>query len=418
MNLYGLKSWFGVYGSKRVAILIAVGFSSGLPLALTGSTLQAWLVSEGINLKLIGIFSIVGMPYSLKILWSPLLDRYSIPFLGRRRSWIFIFQVLLAFLFVLLAFLNPSNSIGLVGIVAFMIAFSSASQDIVIDAYRTEVLQPDERGAGAATTVLGYRIAMLVSGALALMLSDIMPWKNVFLLLGIVMLSCVIFTFIAPEPHTYSSSPKSLKEAVVLPFIDYFSRPSAISMLLFIVVFKLGDVLAASMTTPFLLDIGFTRSEVGLVYKAFGLASTLIGALLGGGVMSRIGMNRSLWVFAILQALSNFAFAILAMVGKNYYMLVCAVAIENITGGMGTAGFVAFLMSLCNTRFTATQYALLSSLMALTRVIAGVPTGFLASNLGWTQYFVVTTLGALPGIMLLPKFASWNAKGQTALNVD
>ncbi len=418
MILNNLKSWFGVYGSRRVTILTAIGFSSGLPLALTGSTLQAWLVSKGINLELIGIFSIVGMPYSLKILWSPLLDRYTIPFLGRRRGWILIFQVLLAALFVFLSFLDPSTSIGLVGVVAFMIAFSSASQDIVVDAYRTEVLQPDERGAGAATTVLGYRIAMLVSGALALMLSDIMPWKNVFLILGIVMLSCVIFTFVAPEPFAYSASPKSLKEAVVLPLLDYFSRPSAVSMLLFIVVFKLGDVLAASMTTPFLLDIGFTRSEVGLVYKAFGLASTLIGALVGGGIMSRIGLNKSLWVFAVLQALSNLSFAVLAMVGKNYYMLVCAVAIENITGGMGTAGFVAFLMSLCNTRFTATQYALLSSLMAFTRVIAGVPTGFLASNLGWTQFFMVTTLGALPGIMLLPRFAPWSKKNQTILNTD
>ncbi len=407
------KSFFEVYGNRRVAILTGIGFSSGLPLALTGSTLQAWLVSAGINIKLIGIFSIVGLPYSLKILWSPLLDRFSVPFLGRRRGWILVFQILLAILFISLGFINPKTAVIVVGLATLSIAFFSASQDIVIDAYRTEVLKPEERGAGAATTVFGYRIAMLVSGALALIMSDIMSWNKVFFVLGVIMFLCGIFTFIAPEPEHKPIPPKNIREAVILPFIDYFSRPSAISMLLFIVVFKLGDVLAAAMTTPFLLDLGFSRSEVGLVYKAFGLASTLIGAMVGGSLMARIGLNRSLWIFAILQALSNLAFAALAMVGKNYNMLVVAVAVENITGGMGTAGFVAFLMSLCNTRYTATQYALLSSLMAITRVIAGVPTGYMASSLGWSQYFIATTLGALPGILLLPHFAPWNAKNET-----
>ncbi|MBW1974733.1 MAG: AmpG family muropeptide MFS transporter [Deltaproteobacteria bacterium] len=408
-----MKKFIEIYLNRRVSVLTGLGFSSGLPLALTGSTLQAWLMTFGTDIRIIGLFSIVGLPYTFKPIWSPLLDRFSPPFLGRRRGWILLFQLILATIIATMGLLNPRKLPLIAAIMALSIALFSASQDIVIDAYRTEILKPEERGAGAATTVFGYRMAMLVSGGLALMLSDLMPWKTVFLLLGITMALCTLFTALSPEPENQSKTPSSLKEAVVLPFADYFSRPSAVSMLFFIILFKLGDVLAAAMTTPFLLDLGFSRSEIGLVYKAFGLASTLAGAGVGGTILAAVGLNRSLWIFAGLQAISNLSFAVLASLGKNHAMLIAAVAVENIAGGMGTAGFVAFLMSLCNTRFTATQYALLSSLMAVTRVVAGIPTGFMAAHFGWTMYYVLSTLGAVPGILLLPKFAPWNSEPET-----
>lgn len=308
--------------------------------------------------------------------------------------------------------LNPSQFLIALGMVAFWIAFLSASQDIAIDAYRTDVLEEKEQGAGAATSVLGYRIAMLVSGAFAMILSDYIPWSIVYIIMGFLIFVCSVFTIFAPEPPQVSSVPQSLKEAVVYPLKNYFSRSRSIETILFIISFKLGDALASTMTTPFLLDLGFSRSEVGIIYKTLGLMTTILGALLGGAITARIGLLRSLWIFAALQAISNFSFVALASVGKNYILLVLSVAIENMTGGMGTAGFIAFLMSLCDRRFTATQYALLSSLMAVTRIIAGTPTGFMVAHLGWVRYFAVTVIGALPAIMLLPKVAPWNSSAK------
>ncbi len=406
-----MKSWLSVYGRRRVLCLLGLGFSSGLPLALTGSTLQAWMASEKVDIRLIGIFSLVGLPYTLKILWAPLMDRYVPPWLGRRRGWILITQLLLAAAITVLGAFSPSRYAALVGLLAFSVAFLSASQDIVIDAYRADVLPDEEKGAGAATSVVGYRIAMLTSGALALILSDHLPWHRVYTLMGVLMAACAVFTFVSPEPDASgnsSSAPATLREAVWMPLSDYFRRSGAVEMLAFIMVFKLGDAIAGAMTTPFLLDLGFSRTDVGTVNKAFGLLSTIVGTLAGGGVISRIGIHRSLWIFAFLQAVSNFAFTGLALLGKNYPAMVGAVAIENVCGGLGTAAFLAFLMSLCNKRYTATQFALLSSLMAVTRVLAGAPTGFLVASLGWPLFYAVSTLGALPGILLLPRFAPWN----------
>lgn len=387
--------------------LLGLGFSSGLPLALTSSTLQAWLQTEGVDLRVIGIFSLVGLPYTLKMLWSPLMDRYSPRFLGRRRGWILISQVILAGLILALGAISPAQVPFLAAALALTIAFFSSSQDIVVDAYRADVLRTQELGAGAATAVVGYRLALLVSGALALILSDYLPWKFVYTLMAVLMLLCVAFTFAAPEPEQPVIPPKSLKEAVWGPLSAYFQHKGAVEMLIFIMVYKLGDAIAGAMTTPFLLDIGFTRTEVGTVNKAFGLLSTILGTLAGGGIIAKIGINRSLWVFGFLQALSNLAFTALAVIGKNTVALCGTIAIENICGGMGTAAFVAFLMSLCDKRFTATQYALLSSLMAISRVLAGIPTGFMAVWLGWPLFFSVSILGAVPGLLLLPRFAPW-----------
>ncbi|SFM71865.1 MFS transporter, PAT family, beta-lactamase induction signal transducer AmpG [Thermodesulforhabdus norvegica] len=383
-------------------ILAGLGFSSGLPLALTGSTLQAWLVTEGVDIRLIGAFSLVSLPYSIKALWSPVMDRFVPPFMGRRRGWILICQLLLACSLIAMAFLSPSRFITLLAVLAFFTAFFSASQDIAFDAYRTDVVSENEQGTGAAASVMGYRIAMLVSGAFAMVLSDHIPWKAVYILMGTMMILCCILTLTAPEPAEAQSIPRTLKDAIYLPLKDYFSRPRALPILLFIVCFKLGDALAGAMTTPFLMDLGFSRSDIGLVYKTLGLASTLLGAMAGGALTARLGLYRSLWIFALFQAVSNFSFVLLALVGKSYFLMIGTVIFENTTGGMGTAGFIAYLMSLCNPAFTATQYALLSSLTAVTRVMSGVPSGFMVASMGWAKYFLVTVAGAIPAILLLP----------------
>jgi len=408
-----VKDWLKVYSSRRVLCLLGLGLSSGLPLALTGSTLQAWMASVKVDLRLIGIFSLVGLPYTLKIIWAPLMDRYSIPLLGRRRGWIFASQLLLAGSIVSLGFSSPASMPWVTACLALAVAFFSASQDIVVDAYRADVLAKAELGAGAATSVIGYRIAMLISGALALILSDHLPWYAVYGLMGVMMILNTSFTLWAPEPEERVIPPKTMKEAVLEPLASYFQRSGAVEMLLFIMVFKLADAVAGAMTTPFLLDLGFSRTDVGAVNKAFGLLSTIFGTLAGGGIIARIGINRSLWVFAFIQALSNLSFTALAMLGKSYPAMVIAIGMENICGGMGTAAFIAFLMSLCDKRFTATQYALLSSLMAVTRVLAGVPTGFMVESMGWAMFYAVSVLGAVPGILLLPRFAPWNDRGQT-----
>jgi PAT family beta-lactamase induction signal transducer AmpG len=387
--------------------MLGLGFASGLPLALTGTTLQAWMASEQVDLRVIGIFSLVGLPYTLKVLWAPLMDRFSMPWLGRRRGWILLAQLLLGAFILAMGIVSPAKTPWLVAILALAVAYLSASQDIVVDAYRADVLERSELGAGAATTVVGYRVALLVSGALALILSDHLPWRSVYVLMGLLMTVCVAFTLTAPEPREKIEPPRSLQEAVIQPLTSYFRRDGAVAMLVFIMVYKLGDALAGAMTTPFLLELGFTRTDVGTVNKAFGLLSTIVGTLAGGAVIAHIGVNRSLWIFGFLQAVSNLSFTLLAVVGKHYPLMVTSIGVENLCGGMGNAAFIAFMMSLCDKRFTATQYALLTSFMAVTRILAGVPTGFMVHEMGWAMFYAVTVGGAVPGILLLPRFAPW-----------
>jgi PAT family beta-lactamase induction signal transducer AmpG len=407
-----MQDWLKVYGNRRVLSLVGLGFSSGLPLALIGTTLQAWMTAENVDLRVIGIFSLVGLPYTLKVLWAPVMDRFTPPWLGRRRGWIIITQFLLAGFILALALTSPSIMPWVVASLAFAIAFCSASQDIVIDAYRADVLYEKELGAGAATTVVGYRLAILTSGAVAMIVSDHLPWRTIYLGMATLMLLNTLFTLTAPEPAERAIPPKTLKEAVLEPLFSYFRRPGAVEMLIFIMIYKLSDAMAGAMTTPFLLDMGFTRTDVGTVNKAFGLLSTILGTLAGGSIIARIGINRSLWIFAFLQAFSNLAFAFLALIGRNYASMVAAIGLENICGGMGTAAFVAFMMHLCDKRFTATQYALLTSFMAVTRVLAGVPTGFMANSMGWPMFFLVSMLGGIPGILLLPRFAPWGVRSK------
>jgi PAT family beta-lactamase induction signal transducer AmpG len=399
---FDITPYLQVFRSPRIAVITFLGFSSGLPLALTSGTLQAWMAVAGVNLRTIGIFSLVGLPYTIKFLWSPFMDRFVPPWLGRRRGWIIITQVILMFGISAMAFGSPQRFPWLLAALALSVAFTSASQDIVIDAYRTDVLRERERGAGAAVFVMGYRIAMLVSGALALILSDYIGWHNTYLIMAAGLVIGMIATLLGPEPEENITPPFSLQEAVLGPLKDFFSRNAAIPLLLLIVLYKLGDAYAGVLTTAFLIKgIGFSASEVGTINKGFGLVSLIVGAMFGGSLMVRLGLFRSLLSFGVLQAVSNLSFVILAWVGKSYGMLVFAVAFENLSGGMGTAAFVSLLMAMCNHRYTATQYALLSSLAALGRIFIGPTSGYLAEAFGWASFFFITTLVALPGLLLL-----------------
>lgn len=399
---FNISPYLQVFSSRRIAVITFLGFSSGLPLALTGGTLQAWMTVAGVDLRTIGIFALVGLPYALKFFWSPLMDRFVPPWLGRRRGWIIITQLSLIIGISVMAFSSPQQALLLLAVIALMVAFTSASQDIVIDAYRTDVLHEQERGAGAGVFVMGYRIAWLVSSSLALILSDYIGWKNTYLLMAGVMGVGIIATLFGPEPEEKVIPPGTMKEAVWGPMYDYFSRDSALLLLFLIVLYKLGDAYAGALTTAFLIKgVGFSVSEVGTINKGFGFASLIVGAVFGGALMVRLKLFRSLVIFGILQAISNLSFMVLAWVGKSYGMLVFAVAFENLTGGMGTAAFVSLLMAMCNHRYTATQYALLSSLAALGRIFISPTSGFLVESIGWASFFFITFLTALPGLGLL-----------------
>jgi len=408
-----MKSLFAVFRSPRLFWVLLLGFSSGIPLALTGTTLQAWMATDKIDLTVIGVFSLVGLPYTVKYLWAPVMDRFIPPFLGRRRGWMLVTQLGLVFAISAMAFSNPAGATTLFAVLAFLVAFVSASQDVVVDAYRTEVLEPVELGPGAGVHILGYRIAMLTSGALALILADRLPWKTVYLLMAGSMLVGVIASVFSPEPQLEERPPASLKEAVVQPFVEFLSRPGAQGILLFVILYKLDVVMATALTTPFMLELGFTKTDIGAVTKGFGMIATIVGTLAGGAVVARAGMKASLWLFGILQSVSTLAFLGLARLGHHYPMMVAAIGLENLCSGMGTAAYVAFLMSLCNKRFTATQYALLTSLMAITRVIVGAPTGYLAKTIGWELYFLVSMLAAVPGLLLLLLYPRWTAPSPT-----
>jgi MFS transporter, PAT family, beta-lactamase induction signal transducer AmpG len=402
-----------VFQKPKMAALLLLGFSSGLPLLLTSKTLQAWMTTENVSLTTIGLFSLVALPYSLKFLWSPFLDRFIPPFMGRRRGWLLITQVALVVAIAAMSLQNPQQALQLLAVNALVIAFLSATQDIAVDAYRTDVLEELEMGAGAAVYVLGYRVALIITGALALILADRLPWPFVYLLMAGLMGVGILAAIFAPEPSLQDRPPATLSDAVILPFQEYFQRSGILQgvlILVFIVLYKLGDALVGNMSTPFLLQVGFTQTDVGAIQGGMGILATIVGVLAGGAILSRIGINRSLWLFGGLQAVSNLVYFILAEIGRNYPFMVLAINVENFCAGLGTAAFVAFLMSLCNQRFSATQYALLSSLMAVSRDILVAPAGRLVEATSWPVFFLITLGAALPGLLLLPIFAPWNAK--------
>lgn len=400
--------------SGRMLVALLMGFSSGLPLLLTGSVLQAWMTEEGVDLGTIGLFALVGLPYTLKFLWAPVVDRYALPLLGRRRGWLLLSQVCLMLAIAALGWTHPSQQILPVVLAALLVTFFSASQDIVIDAYRREALVDRELGLGASLYVNGYRVGMLLASGGGLILADFIPFPHVYQLMAVIMLIGIGTTLFAPEPKAAQGLPATLSEAVIHPFVDFFRHQHAWLILLFILLFKVGDTMASNMTIPFYLDIGFSKSEIGAVVKLFGFWATIGGGLLGGIIMLRIGIYQSLWGFGILQAVSTAGFALLALTGYNLPMLAGVIAVENLSGGMGTAAFVAFMASLTNRRFTATQYALLTSLMGIPRVIVAAPTGYMAEGLGWIGFFVFCTLIAIPGLLLLTRFRSWLVETERA----
>lgn len=397
-----MNAYLEIFRSRRVAVVCLLGFSSGLPLALTSGTLQAWMTVSGVDLATIGIFTLVGIPYTWKFLWAPFMDRYVPPFLGRRRGWIAAMQMLLGLGIAVMGALDPATMPWALAVLALMVAFVSASQDVVFDAYRADVLRPVERGIGAAVSVLGYRLAMLVSGALALILSDQIGWQHTYWIMAALMIAAIGATLFGPEPEVEVKPPKTLTEAVAEPLREFFARHGAWGLLLLIVLYKLGDAFAGSLTTAFLIrGVEFTPTEVGAINKGMGLAATLIGVVFGGVLMAKMGLFRSLLLFGILQALSNLTFMWLAAIGKDYGVMILAVGFENLAGGMGTAAFVALLMSMCDKRFTASQFALLSALAAVGRVYVGPASGYMVEAIGWTTFFGFTFLVALPGLLLL-----------------
>ncbi len=392
--------WLTVLFSLRMLIVLLMGFASGLPLLLTGSLLQAWMKESGLNLATIGLFSLVGLPYTLKFLWAPLCDGITPLSLGRRRGWLLIAQSGLVVALLWLSFSHAQQPLRM-ALAALMVAFFSASQDVVIDAYRREILSDEEQGLGASLAVNGYRVGMLLAGGGGLILADLTSFQEVYWIMAGMMALCLPLGFLIPEPPLLAGRPGTLREAVVEPFLEYFQRPNALWLLLFILLYKLGDVMASQLTTPFFLDLGFSKTEIGAIVKLFGFWATVAGGLMGGIWILRIGIHRSLWWFGILQGVSTAGFSILALLGHVTPALACAVALENFTSGLGTAAYTAFMASLTHRCFTATQYALLSGIMGIPRVFIAAPAGFFAQSTGWPVFFSLCVVAAVPGLVLL-----------------
>jgi PAT family beta-lactamase induction signal transducer AmpG len=401
--------------SARMLVAFVMGFACGLPLLLTLSLLQAWMKEEGVDLSVIGLMALVGLPYTLKFMWAPFFDRFTLSFLGRRRGWLLVSQLALVLSIISLGFSDPVNQPWLLAAAALLVTFFSASQDIVVDAYRREDLADNELGLGSSLYINGYRIGMLLASGGGLIMADYMSFTKVYLIMAGCMLPGIICTLRAREPEQPEGTPQTLKAAVIEPLNEYFNRPEAFWILAFILCYKIGDTMATAMTTPFYLDIGFTKTEIGAVVKLFGFWATIGGSLLGGVLMLRLGIHCSLWIFGILQALSTAGFAVLAHLGHSLTGLSAVIAFENFSSGMGTAAYAAFMASITNKKFTATQYALLSSLMGVPRVLASAPTGFLAKALGWETFFITCALIAIPGLVLLHKFAPWHMGTSTII---
>jgi len=398
------KSWSQVVlavFTPRMLIALVMGFAGGLPLFLTSTVLQAWMKESGIDLSTIGLFALVGLPYTLKFVWAPLMDRYIPSALGRRRSWLLIWQVLLTAAISLLAFADPSKWLMMTALAALLLSFFSASQDIVIDAYRRESLSDDEQGMGAALYVSGYRAGILLATGGGLIMADFMSYQSVYLVMATAMAASIIATIIAREPEMNHGHPATLREAVLDPFREYFTRRHALLILLFIFLYKVGDTMASQMTIPFYLDLGFSKTEIGSIVKLFGFWATIAGTFLGGLLIMRFGIFFGLVWFGLLQAISTAGFAALALIGHSSMALGVVITFENLSGGLGTAAFVGFMASLTDKRFTATQYALLTSFMGMPRVFAAAPTGFMAEGMGWPGFFIFCTLIAVPGLLLI-----------------
>jgi PAT family beta-lactamase induction signal transducer AmpG len=413
------ETWREALFNRRMLICVFVGFSSGLPLYLLINLLPAWLRTEGVDLKSIGLFALIGLPYTWKFLWSPLLDRFAIPWMGRRRGWMLAMHLALLASIPTLGLLRPQEDLWTIAALAALVAFFSASLDIALDAYRRELLPDAELGLGNSIYVNAYRISSLVPGSLALILADRMPWSWVFLVTALFMLPGLVMTLVVREPAATVAGPATLRDAVVEPFREFIERSGwaqALLVVAFIFLYKLGDSMATALATPFYLDMGFTKTEIGIVAKNAGLWTSIAGGMLGGLWMVKIGINKGLWLFGWVQLVSILGFAWLAWLGRpDVVVLAVVIAAEALGVGLGTVAYVAFIARTTNPRFTATQFALFTSLSAVPRTVVNATTGWIVAQTGWVNFFLICTLLAAPGMALLLRVAPWNGgSGQQA----
>ena len=399
-------------------ICVLLGFTSGLPLFILYNLLSAWLKAEQVDLKSIGLFALVGFPYTWKFLWSPLMDRFHFPLLGRRRGWMFFTQLALLAAVGSMGFFSPLTELSAVVTLAGFIAFLSASQDIVIDAYRRELLSDAEQGSGTALFVNAYKMSTLVPGSLSLILSDFLSWQVVFGITALFMLPGLFTTLLISEPAIYGEPPRTLREAVIEPFREFMQRSGfsqAMLILAFIFLYKLGDSMATALATPFYMELGYTRTQIGLVAKNAGLWASLAGGIIGAVWLEKTGVNRGLWIFGVLQAVAILGFALLAQTGvavagaePSSLMLGLVIGLEAFAVGLGTAAFTAYIATTTDQRYTATQFALFTSLAAVPRTFFNALTGFIVAHTGWFVFFLICFALAVPGMLLLPKIAPWN----------
>lgn len=400
--------------NKKMLILLALGFSSGLPLLMTGGTLKTWLAREGVDISTIGYFSWVGLAYSLKFLWAPFLDRFDLLGMGRRRSWMLGTQVVLALAIFGMGLMTPMDSVAQMAALAVLIAFFGATQDIAVDAYRREICKDEELGLGASMGMYGYRVAMLVSGGVGIGLVGSetvnLTWGGLYALVAACFLVGIVTTWFAPEPEVAGGVlPKSIVSAFIDPFREYLSRDGALIVLAFVFLFKLGDALGGAMLSPFYVQMGYSNQDIGLIAKTVGLASSLGGLFLGGLIIMKMGIYRSLWIFGVLQALSTAGFALITFVGPQKWALAATVIFEDVSAGMGNAAFVAFIASVCNRRYTATQFAILSSVATLGRTFFSGFSGDMVKALDWANFFFLCGLIAIPGMIMLYKMKDYQS---------
>jgi PAT family beta-lactamase induction signal transducer AmpG len=409
------ETWREALLNRRMLICIMTGFSSGLPLYLLLNLVPAWLRTEGVDLSKIALFALVQFPYTWKFLWSPLLDRFALPWLGRRRGWMFAMHVALIGSIAAMGFLAPQDELWTIAYLSAVVAFFSASLDIAMDAYRREILPDAELGLGNSFYVNAYRISSLVPGSLALILADRMPWPPVFVITAAFLLPGLVMTLVVREPAATGAAPKTLSDAVVLPFREFIARSGwrhALLILLFIFLYKLGDSMATALATPFYLEMGYSKTDIGIVAKNAGLWTSVAGGMLGGLWMVKIGINRGLWVFGFVQLISILGFAWLSTLPyQSLWALGVVIAVEALGVGLGTVAYVAFIARATDPRFTATQFALFTSLSAVPRTLVNATTGWIVARLGWFDFYLLCTLLALPGMALLLRVAPWREKG-------
>ncbi len=402
--------WKRAMFSRAMLICVFTGFASGLPLYFLLNLVPAWLRSEGVDLKAIGLFALIQLPFTWKFVWAPVMDRFALPLLGRRRGWMALTQILLVGLIAAFGFYQPQAHLWTIAVLAFAVSFCSASQDIVLDAYRREILSDAQLGLGNSIHINAYRLASLIPGSLSLILADHLPWQQVFAITALFMLPGLAMTLCVNEPRLAAAAPKTLREAVVEPFHEFITRSGwreALLVLAFIFLYKLGDSMATALATPFYLDTGFSKSDIGLIAKHAGLWPAVVGGLLGGAWMMKLGINRALWLFGVVQLVSILGFVLLDQSGPDKLVLALVIGFEALGVGLGSAAFIAFIARATDPRYTATQFALFTSLAAVPRTVVNSATGYLVEALGWTPFFLLCTLLAVPGMLLLAKVAPW-----------